>query len=826
MASQGMPRRALAILVGISAIPLVLGAYFAVRAQAQEGLGEPAVAEPASPPEPSPPPPPESIQFPIAELGDCGSATACERYCDDLSHKDACVAFGLAHGLIDQEEAEVAENIPSTGPGGCSTESSCRAYCEDPAHLAECTAFAAAHEVISEEDARKAEILLTTGGPGGCRTPDECRAYCADPAHEPECFEFAKTNGFISEAEVERIEKLREEAAVSAEEPGPGGCTSETTCRAYCADPDRITECLAFAESKGFISPEDAERIRKSGFTAGPGGCKGEAECRAYCEDPGHQAACIDFAVQNGFMTEEEARLARKFAGKTGPGGCKGEQCREYCESPDHAEVCLDFAAAEGLMSPEELARARKFMRIAQEGGPGGCTGIQCKTYCQDPAHQDDCFAFAEKHDLIPPEAKKDYEVGKKIRQKMAESGGPGGCRTDDECRAYCADPGHVEECVAFGAAHGGIPPEEVRRMLKEFSEGRFEAHGDFGPPEDFRRFEEEARRRFEEFRQLEVEFRGGPPAGFPGAPGAFPGAPGAFPGGPPGGPGFVGPGGCTSPSECIAYCKEHREECFSFGPPGAPSVRPPEGGLPPGFEVPELRRDLLQRASGETRTVAGATLALTKQSGGFYRLVVRASRGVQEFSLGLAGGSNYGGGINGCPREFVNENASFKDSDFPFTRVTVTDCDGTTHPVALPPPFGAGGAPGVIPPGFQPLPGFQPPPPGFPPPPAGALPERCPLMPTVDSCPTGQRREVAFSSPECGTYYTCVPEAGLPGGETGITPPSSLFPAEDPARRCAGEGGSWDGTTCTFPSGSPSSFLIQHGAASLLRGLWGLLGF
>ncbi|MEK7060365.1 MAG: hypothetical protein AAB936_00030, partial [Patescibacteria group bacterium] len=33
-----------------------------------------------------------------------------------------------------------------------------------------------------------------------------------------------------------------------------------------------------------------------------------------------------------------------------------------------------------------------------------------------------------------------------------------------------------------------------------------------------------------------------------------------------------------------------------------------------------------------------------------------------------------------------------------------------------------------------------------------------CPALPTVESCPAGEAKEVSFSSPECGTYYSCRP--------------------------------------------------------------------
>ncbi|MBM3257319.1 MAG: fibronectin type III domain-containing protein [Candidatus Liptonbacteria bacterium] len=38
-----------------------------------------------------------------------------------------------------------------------------------------------------------------------------------------------------------------------------------------------------------------------------------------------------------------------------------------------------------------------------------------------------------------------------------------------------------------------------------------------------------------------------------------------------------------------------------------------------------------------------------------------------------------------------------------------------------------------------------------------------CPALPTVESCPAGQKKEVSYSSPECGEYYTCVAEKPLP---------------------------------------------------------------
>src|SRR3989344_1300030 len=46
-----------------------------------------------------------------------------------------------------------------------------------------------------------------------------------------------------------------------------------------------------------------------------------------------------------------------------------------------------------------------------------------------------------------------------------------------------------------------------------------------------------------------------------------------------------------------------------------------------------------------------------------------------------------------------------------------------------------------------------------------------CPALPTVDSCPAGQIKIEAFSSPECGVYYTCKHVEILPPPQTNNYP-------------------------------------------------------
>lgn len=527
------------------------------------------------------------ITYPIPELGDCQDQSSCKAYCDDFTNAKACVAFAQKYGIQVEVKTEQVQALQS-GPGGCQSETECRAYCDDADNFNECIEFGKANGFISEKEYQEAKEFAVQEGPGGCQGQEECRAFCDNPDNQVECINFGRDHGFIDEEEAEMALKL-------VNQTGPGGCKGQE-CKTYCDNPEHSEECIDFAVRNGFMDEEEAQRIKQFTVLEGPGGCKGQ-ECRTYCDDLSHQGECIAFAEKNGMMSPEEAERARKFAGKEGPGGCKGEECRAFCDNPDNTEACLDFAEREGLMPPEELEQAKKFVRAVQQGGPGGCKGNECRTFCEDPANQDECFQFAKQQGLLRPEDEENFEIGRKLNQAVQEKGGPGGCK-GEECRTYCTDPSHVEECVAFGAAHAGIPEDRARQMLQDFSENKFgpprpgefqQGTQRFRPPEEFQRFEDETFHKFEQFKLLEQEFRG---RGFvpPGESGTVQEGKQTFrPSS------FAGPGGCTSPDECIKYCTENKEECFSFGEPGQPGATPPEGGIPPGREFQQMRPQLQQ---------------------------------------------------------------------------------------------------------------------------------------------------------------------------------------------------------------------------------------
>jgi len=146
---------------------------------------------------------------------------------------------------------------------------------------------------------------------------------------------------------------------------------------------------------------------------------------------------------------------------------CQGkEECDVYCSQLEHQIECINFAEAAGFMTPEDAARAKKMAELGIVGGPGGCQGEEeCNIFCQNPVNMETCINFSVKTgDMSQEEANK---IIRRIRA-LAE-GGPGGCKTNEECNAICQNPtpDFVEECINFAVKTGDMAPEEAQQMLE-----------------------------------------------------------------------------------------------------------------------------------------------------------------------------------------------------------------------------------------------------------------------------------------------------------------------------------------------------------------------
>jgi len=410
------------------------------------------------------------ISFPVIELGNCQNKEDCELYCEKLENMETCLIFAEDHALLTGDEIEMGREMlalgVTAGPGGCRSEVECELYCDDIDHIEECIIFAKEHNLIPAEELVEAEKVLAAIKrglkPPNCRGKRECDIYCSQPQNMEECIAFGEAAGLIPAGELGEA-KMVLEAIRKGAKPPP--CQGEQECDAYCSEPAHLEECLAFAEAAGFMSPEEAEMARRTGGK-GPGGCRGEQECEAFCENPENMKECMEFALKHGFMSPEEAEETLRMleAGfKAGPGDCQGqEECEAYCNDLAHMEECVNFAEKTGMMSAQEAAKARKMAEMGVMGGPGGCQSEEdCRAFCENPANIKECMDFTVKiGEMSPEEAEKIIQRGERM-----ERGGPGGCRSEEECMAYCENPDHAEECIIFAVEIGEMSEEEARQI-------------------------------------------------------------------------------------------------------------------------------------------------------------------------------------------------------------------------------------------------------------------------------------------------------------------------------------------------------------------------
>ncbi len=234
------------------------------------------------------------------------------------------------------------------------------------------------------------------------------------------------------------------------------------------------------------------------------------------------------------------------------------EACKSYCNNPANMEACVSFAQAHGLMNKDEAAKAQKFGQALQSGGgPGGCRSPQeCDRFCSTLANLDTCIKFAEEQGI------KDENIteGKKI-QTYLRSGGqmPGGCTSKESCDNYCGDFSHAKECMEFSQKTGVGPrpgegpdkdlsPEQAQRLMELVSSGQ--SPGGCKTKDQCESYCQDSAH-FEECANFAQK------AGLMNEKDAEMMRK----------TGGKGPGGCNSKQSCEAFCNDpaNREACFNF---------------------------------------------------------------------------------------------------------------------------------------------------------------------------------------------------------------------------------------------------------------------
>lgn len=235
-------------------------------------------------------------------------------------------------------------------------------------------------------------------------------------------------------------------------------------------------------------------------------------------------------------------------------GGCTDEaSCRAYCDQPENRlGSCFEFAKQHHLITQEQIDHAEQFSLLAAVGGgPGQCRSEEeCYQYCRVEDNLDACLDFAEQNGLIAADKLTDARnIADVLR---AGEGLPGDCRGKNACFAHCADPAHFEECATFAGQHGLATPELLEEMRK-FRELMHVGNtpGGCASKEACESYCADLSAHFDECITFGVQ------AGYLSAEEAeFAKQAGG-----------VGPGGCTTRESCETFCTDpaNQQTCFGF---------------------------------------------------------------------------------------------------------------------------------------------------------------------------------------------------------------------------------------------------------------------
>ncbi len=278
--------------------------------------------------------------------------------------------------------------------------------------------------------------------------------------------------------------------------------------------------------------------------------------------------ACGNFAVKNGFITQDDFNESAGFLDSMQGQNVNFSQCRK---DPKSCEQFIPEGQREQFNAMQEMESIMK--------AEIGFAPEECEKGAINPEIGQRCFEGSQR--ALPrleslsqrspqirriineikghiSENEQFINKSQEFQQVFQSQGGPGGCKSPQECFAYCSDSAHGAECISFGAKHEVFSGQEAVNRFQEYS-------GHIGDANSF--------------------LGQGPYPGFqPGStpPGQIPGftAPGPGFAPPPGGfpPGFGGQFGGPSP-ECFAAIQSgdfvRAKEVCSV--PGTTNLPPPQ---------------------------------------------------------------------------------------------------------------------------------------------------------------------------------------------------------------------------------------------------------
>jgi hypothetical protein len=304
---------------------------------------------------------------------------------------------------------------------------------------------------------------------GNCRDARECYLYCQIPQNKAACWSYAKHKAppnvlgvtTMSEVEKQQMEAKAKQYNIVFPIAELNNCAGPQQCRDFCEQPNNYETCMNFAKKKGFANkieqpPDDGIPEEKRQFVMQSAqaelGCTSMESCRAICEQ--NRGKCEAFAKKHGLHKEDPQERGRKeeiMKKAREDLRCESmESCKTICEK--NPQRCMEFAKKHGFDRGEGQYR-QEGQRERYENGPSvrpPCAGEEsCKKYCQE--HPDECPGYQGKPEFTPAGGELRSSAGGSYDTPSAGFVGPTGCRTEEECKAYCQT--NPDKCPGFKKA-------------------------------------------------------------------------------------------------------------------------------------------------------------------------------------------------------------------------------------------------------------------------------------------------------------------------------------------------------------------------------------
>lgn len=312
---------------------------------------------------------------------------------------------------------------------------------------------------------RPANIQFPIAELGNCQNNEDCKVFCDDTKNIDTCLIFAEKHNLMTSEELAAAKKFKDVGMT-----GPDGCKGKNACDEYCSNKDNIEACIAFAEKNGLMSEQKLQESKKVltaiKKSAKPLGCNSQQECDKYCATAENMEECISFGAEAGILPASQQENARKVLTAIKNGAvppCQGRACPAFCRSRENAAACEKFRKEAGIPTRTQMTVIQKILTLITEKGitMPTCSGEQeCQDYCSQGTNIEECIKFAEDKGVITSSQAKAAMAGDEAAPE-----GPDGCKTKEECDAFCDNPDNSEACFNFAKENGMISEEELKKI-------------------------------------------------------------------------------------------------------------------------------------------------------------------------------------------------------------------------------------------------------------------------------------------------------------------------------------------------------------------------